>query len=76
MSCDFDPDGISPVKEFRFCPFRKRTIYKARNSRISYFSTRMEDAELSEEDFLPCLKERCAVWNKHYEQCGLTNKFN
>ena len=73
MSCDVYPDKKDVAKQLKLCPFRKKTYVMASSSDYS-FNTYL--TELFEEDFLPCLKERCAVWNKHYEQCGLTNKFN
>lgn len=66
MSCDVYPDKKSVAKQPKLCPFRKRTVYKASNA----------NSELSEDKFLSCVEEECAVWNKYYEQCGLTNKFN
>ena len=51
------------------CPFRKRTFYMASNN-DGEFSTYVGKAEFTEEDFLPCVKEKCMKFNR-VTGCGM-----
>lgn len=51
------------------CPFRKRTFYMASNSERE-FNTYVGKAEFIEEEFLPCIKERCMRFNR-VTGCGI-----
>ena len=62
-------------EETPVCPFRKRTYYMAGNPNHSW-NVHVEKADYLEEDFLPCLKDKCALYNYHYKQCGMSNRFN
>ena len=58
-------------KEF-LCPFRKTIIFMDCDEKDSW-PTRLEQAYYLEEDFLPCLKERCAMWHSidDFGFCGM-----
>lgn len=57
----------------KFCPFRKKTIFYQND-----YTTHVEGekvmvnlprAEWMEEEFLPCIYEKCAVWNEKGQNC-------
>lgn len=57
----------------KLCPFRKKTIFYQND-----YTTRVEGekvmlnlprAEWMEEEFLPCIREKCAVWNEKGQVC-------
>ena len=45
------------------CPFRKRTYFMETRGKQEY-NTSSTKAEFIEEDFLPCIKERCMKFNR------------
>ena len=61
----------SENKEF-LCPFRKTIIFMDCDEKRSW-PTHLERAYYLEEDFLPCLKERCAMWHSidNFGFCGM-----
>lgn len=61
------------MNETKFCPFRKRTYFMASNSEHT-FNVHIERCEFTEEEFLPCLKEKCIMWNDLKHNCKMTNK--
>ena len=58
------PEPIAP----KLCPFRKKTYAMASNSEHN-FNTYLNKAEYFEEEFLPCIREKCAVWNEKGQVC-------
>jgi len=63
------PEPIKP----KLCPFRKKTVFYQND-----YTTRIEGekvmlnlprAEWMEEEFLPCIREKCAVWNEKGQVC-------
>ena len=68
-----DPDFAHEDKARIFlCPFRKTIIFMDCDEKDSW-PTRLEQAYYLEEDFLPCLKERCAMWHSidDFGFCGM-----
>ena len=66
-------------KTEKLCPFRKRTnAFKTFiSSPNSIVISSSADAEWTEEEFLPCLKEKCQAWHTttyEWSYCGLTIK--
>ena len=61
----------SENKEF-LCPFRKRTNFMDYNDKGAW-RTLLERAFYTEEEFLPCLKEKCAMWHSidNFGFCGM-----
>ena len=45
------------------CPFRKRTNFMDRNDKGGSWITLLEYARYTEEEFLPCLKEKCMMYH-------------
>ena len=63
-------------KPEKLCPFRKRTnaFKKIISSRHPTSTSSLADAEWTEEEFLPCLKEKCQAWHTtmyDYSYCGI-----
>lgn len=50
----------------KLCPFRKRIHFK--NDRDAY-DVALNFANHMEEEFQPCLREQCAVWNERMGAC-------
>lgn len=54
------PQPVTP----KLCPFRKLTFFKSGNDvTVPQYANHME------EEFQPCLREQCAVWNERMETC-------
>lgn len=51
------------------CPFRKRTYFMETRGKQE-FNTSSNKAEFTEEDFLPCVKEKCMKFNR-VTGCGM-----
>jgi len=51
------------------CPLRKRTYFMETRGKQE-FNTSSSKAEFTEEEFLPCIKERCMKYNS-VTGCGL-----
>lgn len=51
------------------CPFRKRTYFMETRGKQE-FNTFSNKAEFIEEDFLPCIKEKCMKFNR-VTGCGV-----
>ncbi|MDV3427009.1 MAG: hypothetical protein LIR50_07465 [Bacillota bacterium] len=58
------------IKQPLVCPFRKEVHYLSYNYGTS-FGVPMSEAEYSEDVFLPCLEEACAMWCA-YGKCGMS----
>lgn len=58
------PEPIKP----KLCPFRKKIYAMATNSEHT-FNVYLSKAEYFEEEFQPCLREQCAVWNERMGAC-------
>ena len=56
------PQQVQP----KLCPFRKHIHFK--NDRDAY-DVALNFANYMEEEFQPCLRERCAVWNEKMGAC-------
>ena len=66
-------DDIPVIKTEKLCPLRKITyFYTFKGQMVSNIA----DAESFEEEFQPCLKENCAVYNTSYMShfCGFRQK--
>ena len=51
------------------CPFRKRTYFMETRGKQE-FNTSSSKAEFIEEEFLPCIKEKCMRFNR-VTGCGI-----
>ena len=60
---------ITAEDDFKLCPFRKITIFMDCDAKDSW-PTLLNSAYYTEEDFLPCLKERCMMYRNN-KMCGL-----
>ena len=54
------PQPVAP----KLCPFRKLTFFKSGND-----VTVLQYAQYMDEEFQPCLREQCAVWNERMGAC-------
>ena len=54
------PQPVQP----KLCPFRKMTFFKSGND-----VTVPQYAQYMDEEFQPCLREQCAVWNERMGAC-------
>ena len=52
------------VQSIKLCPFRKSTIFQTANKDKPLEVTYME------ENFLPCMKEECMLYNGQNATCG------
>lgn len=52
----------------KLCPFRKNFRFMARCA-DGDFSVRINHSEYVTTEFLPCLREQCAVWNERMGAC-------
>lgn len=57
------------------CPFRKR-IYFMTGEPTQVWNTISSRAEYTEEDFLECKEDECALWNGAIHRCCLYNLKN
>lgn len=64
ITLEHESEPVAP----KLCPLRKKTYIMASNSEHS-FNTYLDKAEYFEEDFLPCIREKCAVWNEKGQVC-------
>ena len=64
-------DEENVKKEF-FCPFRKQTFFMDCDEKEAWPTT-LKQAYYMEEEFLPCLKEKCAMWHSidDFGYCGI-----
>lgn len=55
----------------KLCPFRKRTYFltKSEHTDSGVLESALDYATFMEEEFLPCLREQCAVWNMNGQVC-------
>lgn len=60
------PQPVQP----KLCPFRKKIYAKADLSDGSSTQATIKYANHFEEEFQPCLREQCAVWNKRMGECA------
>lgn len=51
------------------CPFRKSTVFMDCDEKHSW-PTLFSQAYYMEEDFLPCLKEKCMMWHGRTDNTG------
>ena len=62
-------------RPIKLCPFRKVVYaYYYQSAAHPKLSTSMKCAEWTEEEFMPCLKEKCQAWHTttyDYSYCGL-----
>lgn len=66
---------IEPKEKEFFCPFRKQTFFMDCDEKNAWPTT-LDQAYYMEEDFLPCLKEKCAMWHSvdDFGFCGINEK--
>jgi len=57
------------VQSIKLCPFRKRTIFQTTDKDKPVEVSSM-CATYMEEDFLPCIKEECMLYNGQNATCG------
>ena len=54
-----------PEQKIKLCPFRK---YIRHTNTTQYYKTELCDYV---EEFQPCIKEQCGVYDEDCEECGL-----
>lgn len=54
----------------KLCPFRKSIMYMD-NENGESFCVKNQNAYFTEEEFLPCLQDKCAAWAPKFHECGL-----
>jgi hypothetical protein len=51
------------------CPFKKETNYYSEYAIDHLVPSCMSNADMSKEEFLPCIKEECMAWDTKLEVC-------
>ena len=64
------------MQKYKLCPFLTRNI-TLHNKRIGYYTlpvgvNRIADNDITYTDFLPCLEEKCMMYDKKAKKCLYT----